>query len=123
MPFRKVVTRELGILLGVLSHPDRIRIVEELGAGEKDVGTLAQALQTSLVRVSQHLSLLRSHRLVSERREGRHVFYHLEQPRLAGWLLKGLEFLDRGDQQGLQEAVASAVEAWEVKKKRPRKRV
>jgi DNA-binding transcriptional ArsR family regulator len=117
MPFRKVVTRELSILLGVLSHPDRIRLIEELAGGEKDVGTLAQQLGTTPVRVSQYLSTLRSHRLVCERREGRHVFYHLEQPKLAAWLLEGLEFVgpDAGRQVELQEAVASAVETWNPK--------
>jgi DNA-binding transcriptional ArsR family regulator len=43
--------------------------------------------------VSQLLSVLRAHRLVAERRQGRHVFYHLPQPKLARWLLDGIDFL------------------------------
>ena len=79
---------------GVLSHPQRIRIVEELGTGELDVNSLAELLGTSHSRVSQQLSILRSHRIVAERREGRHVFYRLTQPKLARWLVGGLDFLE-----------------------------
>jgi len=93
MPSRAVVSKELAKLLGVLSHPHRIRIVEELRDGERDVNSLQSVLGVSHSGVSQHLSLLRSHRLVEERREGRHVFYHLSQPNLARWLTDGLEFL------------------------------
>lgn len=94
MPSRAVVSKELAKLLGVLSHPHRIRIIEELREGERDVNSLQSVLGVSHSGVSQHLSLLRSHRLVEERREGRHVFYHLSQPALARWLTDGLEFLE-----------------------------
>jgi DNA-binding transcriptional ArsR family regulator len=93
MPEREFIAKEMSTLLGVLAHPHRIRIVEELRAGEKDVNTMQSVLGISHSRVSQHLSVLRSHRVVVERREGRHVFYRLSHPRLARWLLDGLEFL------------------------------
>ena len=41
MPLRKVATEALARFLGVLGHPDRIQLVEELRQGEKDVTTLA----------------------------------------------------------------------------------
>ena len=94
MPARDVAAFELSKLMGVLSHPQRLRIVEELQHGEVDVNTLSERLGTSHSRVSQHLGLLRSHRLVIERREGRHVYYHLAQPKLARWVMAGLEFLE-----------------------------
>ena len=80
-------------MLGVLSHPHRIRIIEELRDGERDVNSLQLALGINHSGVSQHLSVLRAHRLVAERRQGRHVFYHLPQPKLARWLLSGIDFL------------------------------
>jgi len=94
MPEREIVTRELAALLGALSHPHRIRIVEELRDGERDVQTLQKALCISQAGVSQHLSVLRARRIVSERREGRHVYYHLEQPEIAAWLVVGLRFVE-----------------------------
>src|SRR5688572_17601660 len=92
MPYRTLVTKELADLFGVLSHPLRIRIVEELHGGEKDVNTLAEILQISQSGVSQHLSVLRANRLLIERKQGRNVFYHLRHDQLAAWALEGLQF-------------------------------
>ncbi len=94
MPGRQLVARELAEVFKVIAHPDRIRMIEELRKGEKDVNTLADALELPGARVSQHLSLLRAHRLVEERRDGRHHFYHLIQPEIAGWIVDGLDFVE-----------------------------
>lgn len=95
MPDRTFATKELAKFLGVLAHPERIRIVEELRNGELDVNSLQKLIGVAHSRVSQNLGILRSHRIVSERRAGRHVFYRLVQPRLAIWLRDGLSFLER----------------------------
>lgn len=92
MPHRTIVTKELAELFGVLSHPHRIRVIEELQDGEKDVGTLAEVLNIGQSSVSQHLAVLRAHRLIVERKQGRNVFYHLRQDGIAGWVLEGLKF-------------------------------
>lgn len=94
MSARELVTKELASLLSVFSHPHRICIVEELRNAEHDVNALQNLLGISHSRVSQHLSTLRSHKLVSERREGRHHFYSLAKPELAMWLLEGLDFIE-----------------------------
>ncbi len=83
MASRKIVAKELAGLLGVLSHSDRIQIIEELRRDEKDVGSLRDLLDISASRISQHLSLLKAHRLLEERRDGRHVYYRLTRSRLA----------------------------------------
>lgn len=92
MPYRSLVTKELAELLSVLSHPQRIRIVEELHGCEKDVNSLAEILKISPSGVSQHLSVLRTAKLIIERKQGRNVFYHLRHESLAAWLLDGLKF-------------------------------
>ncbi len=94
MPSRALAAKELSSIFKVIAHPDRICVIEELGAGERDVNTLADALSLPAPRVSQHLALLRAHRLVSERRDGRHRYYHLEQPDLAAWIVAGLDFVE-----------------------------
>ena len=94
MPSRVLVAKELSDIFKMLSNPDRIRLVEELRSRERDVNTLHLTLDLPATRVSQHLSLLRAHRIVEERREGRHVFYHLTQPDLADWIIDGLRFID-----------------------------
>jgi DNA-binding transcriptional ArsR family regulator len=114
MPHRALVAKELAELLGVLSHPHRIRIIEELRDGEHDVNALQTALGISHSGVSQHLMVLRASRLVSERREGRHVYYQLRQPRIAGWLLEATRFLERETVEAgeLRKAISKTRKEW-----------
>lgn len=94
MPSRHVAARELANVYKVLAHPDRIRLVEELKREELDVKGLAALLDLPVARVSQHLSILRAHRLVEERRDGRRHIYCLTQPELANWIVQGLDFVE-----------------------------
>lgn len=94
MPSRLVVAKELAEIFKVVAHPDRIRIIEELSADEVDVNGLAERLDLSGPRVSQHLNQLRVHRLVGERREGRRHFYSLLQPEIAVWIVDALDFVE-----------------------------
>lgn len=94
MPSRSIVSRELADLMRLLAHADRLRLIEELHQGERDVNSLAAALQLPSTRVSQHLGLLRAHRLVEERRDGRNHVYRLSQPQLANWILDALPLID-----------------------------
>ncbi len=114
MPQRTLIAKELAALLGALAHPHRIRIVEELRQGELDVNSIQRILEISHSGVSQNLAILRSGRLVQERREGRHVYYRLTDPALATWILEGLRFLEAGAVQGEQmKAAAETVkEIW-----------
>jgi DNA-binding transcriptional ArsR family regulator len=94
MPSRAIVSRALADLFRQLAHADRLRLIEELRQGERDVTTLGQALALPTSRVSQHLALLRAHRLVEERRDGRNHVYRLAQPFLADWILEALPLVD-----------------------------
>lgn len=109
-----LVTKELAELFGVLSHPMRIRIVEELHDGEMDVGGLVELLQISHSGVSQHLSILRSHRIIVERKQGRNVFYHLRQESIAPWVLDGLKYVGphQSDPDEFRSAVELAKSVW-----------
>lgn len=126
MPYRIVVSNKLAQLLNVLSHPLRIRIVEELKAGELTVGTLKDILEISPAATSQQLSVLRAHGIVIENRQGRNVFYHLCKPELADWLMDGLQFVapDQSEVTTIATAIESARSAWGTapkRKKRPSK--
>lgn len=94
MPSRAIVAKELAEICKITAHPDRIRMIEQLNSGPKDVKSLAEVLELSASRVSQHLALLRAHRLVEEHREGRQHIYNLTQPKLARWILDALEFIE-----------------------------
>jgi len=114
MPYRKVATRELAKLLGVLSNPYRIRILEELRAGELRVGEIQEKVELRPATVSQHLAVLRAHQVISERREGRNVYYHLNNPELAHWLADGLNFVipEAKESRKVRSAIKAAKELW-----------
>ncbi len=94
MPKRQLVAKELAAVLRVIAHPDRIRVIEELRGGECDVNSLVDTLELPGPRVSQHLSLMRLHHIVEERRDGRHHFYSLIHPGIAVWIVEGLNFIE-----------------------------
>lgn len=114
MPNRRIVARELGALMRVLSHQDRILIIQLLAAhGEHDVSSIAQGLDLPDTRVSQHLSVLRTQRIVKEERRGRQRFYSLAMPDMATWLLDGVDFVAGLVAEVTQTQVNDARTMWE----------
>lgn len=111
---RKVVSEELSRFFGVLAHPLRVLIIEELRNGELDVTALKDALSVPQASVSQHLGILRANRIVLERREGRHVFYHLRQPELANLVVQSIPFISPDDDESKRmiSAINSAKTSW-----------
>lgn len=64
-------------MLQALAEPNRIRIIECLRTGSKNVTQLAQALNVEIVNVSHHLGVLRDAGLVEHTKDGRFVIYTL----------------------------------------------
>ena len=112
MPHRQVIAKELADIFKIIAHPDRIRIIEELGSDEKDVNTLVDTLDLPGPRVSQHLALMRANRIVQERREGRHHYYHLIQPDLANWIIDALSFVEGRISGVSKSAIDKARDLW-----------
>src|SRR5687768_14142887 len=65
-------------LFKALSDPTRIRLISILAANEVCVHTLATLVGMTHSAVSHQLRSLRNLRLVKARKEGRHVFYRLD---------------------------------------------
>lgn len=65
-------------LFRALADPSRRAIFERLTRGEAPVKDLTARFDISQPAVSQHLAVLRNAGLVSERREGRLVYYRVE---------------------------------------------
>ncbi len=61
-----------------MGDASRATILVHLSRGERCVSDLAAELGISESAVSQHLRLLRTLRLVRPRRQGRHVYYSLD---------------------------------------------
>lgn len=91
-----------------LAHPLRIRVLELLSdAEEVSVADLQSETGLEASHLSQHLAVLRRHRLVVSERRASHVYYRLADRRTAdmlaaarGLLLSMLE----DDEQRLSEA-------------------
>ena len=114
MPSRELISKKMAEFLNAISHPMRIRIIEELKGEEKDVNGLQTLLNISHSSVSQHLSVLRGQKAVKKRKEGNHVFYSLTQDKLSSWLLEGLDYIEGGMQSDaqIQAAVIEARQIW-----------
>ena len=63
-----------------LAHPTRIAILESLSRGELSAGALIEKLGMEQANVSQHLAVLRTKQLVSNRKAGNQVFYSVRDP-------------------------------------------
>jgi DNA-binding transcriptional ArsR family regulator len=67
-------------VLRVLGHPHRLRITELLEAREMTVGQIALRLGIPHNACSQHLNLMKTHGLLAGRREGKAVYYRVDNP-------------------------------------------
>ena len=60
-----------------LAEPTRIRIVDCLSSGPKNVTEIAKALKIEIVNASHHLGVMREAKLVRDEKQGRFVIYSL----------------------------------------------
>ncbi|HEY8417126.1 MAG TPA: metalloregulator ArsR/SmtB family transcription factor [Limnochordales bacterium] len=74
----------LSELFKVLSDETRTRILYLLSLQELCVCDIADVMEMSLPAVSHHLRLLKAHRLVKYRREGKQVYYSLDDDHIVG---------------------------------------
>ena len=73
--------RSASDLFHVLSHPVRLQILDELRRGSACVCHLEAVLDRPQAYVSQQLRVLREGGIVSDRRDGLFVYYHLVDER------------------------------------------
>lgn len=76
-PLDPQILRRCAGALRTLSHPERLRIVEQLESGPRTVGELADALDRPQATTSQHLMRLRAAGLLEVTREGRTALYRI----------------------------------------------
>jgi ArsR family transcriptional regulator len=82
-------------LLRALADPIRMRVIDELGRGERCVCELTSELGLAQSKLSFHLKVLREAGLISARQEGRWMYYRL-QPEALILLRQWLEQLTDG---------------------------
>jgi len=76
-PLAESVAQTLADTFKTLADPTRLRIVEQLLAGERCVHEITEVLGLEQSAVSHQLRKLRDRALVHVRRDGRHIFYSL----------------------------------------------
>jgi ArsR family transcriptional regulator len=80
-------------LFSAFSDTSRVRILSAIVDKELNVGTLAAMVGISESAVSHHMRGLRQMHLVSTRREGKEVFYRIEDPHIITLFQQGVEHI------------------------------
>ncbi len=79
--FKDSIYTAISGMTKAFSNANRLEIIDLLANGEKTVEQIAAQTAISVANASQHLQVLKSSRLVCNRREGNFIFYSLNGPR------------------------------------------
>lgn len=85
--------QEMAEFFKIFGDGTRIRVLQTLMEGEKNVGDLAEVLEMSQSAVSHQLRVLRQNGLVKYRKEGKVVFYSLDDEHVENVLQQGMAHL------------------------------
>jgi DNA-binding transcriptional ArsR family regulator len=96
MLLKENLSTRLAELFSALSDPTRLRIISVLLEDEMNVGDIAARLAMTESAVSHQLRGLRQMRLVRSRKDGRQVFYALDDDHVAKLYLLGLDHVEHG---------------------------
>ncbi len=96
MLLQEHISLRLSELFSALSDPTRLRIISVLLKGEMNVGDIATSLGMTESAVSHQLRGLRQIRLVRSRKNGRQVFYALDDDHVAKLYRLGLDHVEHG---------------------------
>lgn len=88
--------QHLAEIFKTLGDPTRIKIIHALSQSELCVCDLAELLKMSQSATSHQLRVLRNHRLVKYRKEGRVVYYSLDDEHIVLLFNQGLQHVLHG---------------------------
>jgi DNA-binding transcriptional ArsR family regulator len=89
----EIIFEEMAELFGAFSDPSRLRIISILTEGEMNVNSIAEAVGLTESATSHQLRTLRQLRLVRKHKEGRQVFYSLDDEHIKGLYQFGFEHI------------------------------
>lgn len=84
-------SQDIAALFNSLSDPGRVRIIAALLEGERNISAIVEAVGLSQSAVSHQMRSLRQLRIVRARKDGRQVFYCLDDGHIADLFRQGLE--------------------------------
>lgn len=85
----------IAALFKALSDATRVRILSSILDEERCVHELCEELELEQSAVSHQLRVLRDNRLVQHRKEGRHVYYALDDKHIRALLQTAFEHVGR----------------------------
>jgi ArsR family transcriptional regulator len=80
-------------LFRAFSDTSRVRIMSALLGGEKNVNTLAGLVGITESAVSHHMRGLRQMHLVTARRDGKEVYYRIEDEHIVALFQQGIRHI------------------------------
>ena len=83
-------------LFRAFSDSSRVRIISALSKEELNVGLLAQLVGITESAVSHHLRSLRQMKLVQARREGKEVYYRVDDDHIIALFQQGVRHVQHG---------------------------
>lgn len=84
---------DLAELFKIFGDSTRVKILFALHDSEKSVGELASALDMTDSAISHQLKILKDSKLVRGRREGKQIYYALDDDHVLSILNQGVEHL------------------------------
>jgi len=96
MLLKEHISTHLADLFSALSDPTRLRIISVLLDSEMNVGDIAAQLEMTESAVSHQLRGLRQMKLVRSRKNGRQVYYALDDDHVTKLYLLGLDHVEHG---------------------------
>ncbi len=70
--------------LKILGHPARLLIIDILMQDRLSVNEISEICSLPQNQISEHLRLMKSHKLLDSKRDGKMVYYEITDPNLPG---------------------------------------
>jgi len=88
--------QEVAQLFKSLSDPTRVRLISILAENELCVHTIVEVLGMTQSAISHQLQTLRALRVVRSRKEGKHVYYTLDDTHIGDLFKQGVAHIQHG---------------------------
>lgn len=95
-PLDEYTAARVAELFRAFSDTSRVRLLSALIEGEKNVGAIAEIVGVSESAISHHLRGLRQMRLVLARRDGKEVYYRVEDEHIIALFQQGVRHVQHG---------------------------
>ena len=104
---KQLLFAQFAAIAKTLGHPHRLELLEQLAQGERTVETLAQRTHLSVANASQHLQHMRRAGFVANRRDGKFIYYRLNDDDAVLGLLAALRRIAERNSAEVERVIRS----------------